>query len=138
MFPVMSSLKGSGDLYLENIQFQGFKLFNAVANETKTDALYDANVKNVVVKSNIENNVISIQRTKFKIAGFRPRVEGQVTFDGTMNIGMRLGLPPFGIIGIPIIVKGPADDFKINLGKYEEEMMDETDENMKNIYSHYK
>ena len=41
---------------------------------------------------------------------------------------MRLGLPPFGIIGIPITVKGSADDFKISLGKYEEETLDETDE----------
>ena len=128
MYPVMPSLMGGGDLTLENIQFQGFKLFNAVAKETKTDALHDANIKNVVIKSTIENNVLTIPRTKFKIAGFRPRVEGQVTLDGNMNVGMRLGLPPFGIIGIPITVKGSADDFKISLGKYEEETLDETDE----------
>src|SRR5690606_1450110 len=128
MYPVMPSLMGGGDLTLENIQFQGFKLCNAVAKETKTDALHDANVKNVVIKSTIENNVLTIPRTKFKIAGFRPRVEGQVTLDGNMNVGMRLGLPPFGIIGIPITVKGSADDFKISLGKYEEETLDETDE----------
>lgn len=134
MFPVMPSLVGGGDLTLENIQFQGFKLFNAVAKETKTDALHDANVKNVVVKSTIKNNVITIPRTKFKMAGFRPRVEGQATLNGEMNIGMRLGLPPFGIIGIPITVKGNADDFKISVGKYQEENMSEDDED----YEEYK
>ena len=128
MFPVMPSLVGGGDLILENIQFQGFKLFNAVAKETKTDALHDANVKNVVVKSTIENNVMTIPRTKFKMAGFRPRIEGQVTLDGVMNIGMRLGLPPFGVIGIPITVKGNSDDFKISLGKYQNEDLSEDDE----------
>lgn len=128
MFPVMPSLIGGGDLILENIQFQGFKLFNAVAKETHTDALHDAHVTNVVVKSTIANNVITLPRTKFKIAGFRPRVEGQVTLDGEMNIGMRLGLPPFGIIGIPITVKGNADDYKISIGKYQEEEMSEDDE----------
>lgn len=76
MYPKMKSIKGSGDLILENIQFKGFKLFNAVASETKTDALRDANVKNVVVKTSIANNVMTIERTKFKVAGFRPRVEG--------------------------------------------------------------
>ena len=30
---------------------------------------------------------------------------------------MRLGLPPFGIIGIPIVVKGPSRDFDIKLGR---------------------
>lgn len=134
MFPVMPSLIGGGDLILENIQFQGFKLFNAVAKETKTDALHDANVKNVVVKSTIQNNVISIPRTKFKMAGFRPRIEGQVTLDGVMNMGMRLGLPPFGVIGIPITIKGNSDDFKISLGKYENEDLSEDDEE----YEEYK
>lgn len=128
MYPNMKSIKGAGDLILENIQFKGFKLFNAVAKETKTDALHDANVKDVVVKTRIENNVMTIDRTKFKILGFRPRVEGQVTLDGKMNIGMRLGLPPFGIIGIPITVKGDSDAFDIKVGKYKEEALEETDE----------
>lgn len=128
MYPNMKSIKGSGDLILENIQFKGFKLFNAVASETKTDALRDANVKNVVVKTAIANNVMTIERTKFKIAGFRPRVEGQVTLDGKMNIGMRLGLPPFGIIGIPITVNGTSDNLDIKLGKYKNEDLAEDDE----------
>jgi len=128
MFPDMKSIKGAGDLVLENIQFKGFKLFNAVARETKTDALHDAGVKNVTVKTSIADNVMTIERTKFKIAGFRPRVEGQVTLDGKLNIGMRLGLPPFGIIGIPITVKGTSDAFDISLGKYKEEALKEDDE----------
>ncbi|WCM40850.1 hypothetical protein MG290_07640 [Flavobacterium sp. CBA20B-1] len=128
MYPDMKSIKGSGDLILENIQFKGFKLFNAVAKETNTDALRDANVKNVVVKTSIANNVMTIERTKFKIAGFRPRVEGKVTLDGKMNLGMCLGLPPFGIIGIPITVNGTSDDLNIKLGKYKEENLTEDDE----------
>ncbi len=134
MFPNMKSIKGGGDLMLENIQFNGFKLFNQVAQETKTDALHDAGVKNVTVKTHIADNVITIERTKFKIAGFRPRVEGQVTLDGKLNLGMRLGLPPFGIIGIPMTIKGTSDDFKINLGKYKEEALTEDDEE----YEEYK
>ncbi|MBA5791164.1 AsmA family protein [Flavobacterium sp. xlx-214] len=128
MYPNMKSIKGAGDLILENIQFKGFKLFNAVAKESKVDALNDANVKNVTVKTAIANNVMTIERTKFKILGFRPRVEGQVTLDGRMNIGMRLGLPPFGIIGIPITIKGTSDDMNIKLGKYKEEALSEDDD----------
>ena len=134
MFPNMKSIKGQGDLILENIQFNGFKLFNQVAKETKTGALHDAGVKNVTVKTSIADNVITIERTKFKVAGFRPRVEGQVTLDGKLNLGMRLGLPPFGIIGIPMTIKGTGDDFKINLGKYKEEALSEDDEE----YEEYK
>jgi AsmA protein len=47
-----------------------------------------------------------------KIAGFRPKVEGQVSFDGKLNLKGRIGLPPFGIIGIPFSVTGTQDDPK--------------------------
>ena len=128
MFPKMKTIKGGGVLTLEDIKFKGFKLFNSVAEKTNTDALHDANVKKIDVKTSIENNVMKIERTKFKIAGFRPRVEGQVTLDGYMNIGMRLGLPPFGIIGIPIKVTGPSDTFEVEVGKYQKEDLDEKDD----------
>lgn len=85
-------------------------------------------MKKVTFKTKIENNVITINRTKFKIAGFRPRIEGQVTLDGYMNLGMRLGLPPFGIIGIPIKITGPADTFEVEVGKYHKEDLNETDD----------
>ena len=128
MFPKMKTIKGGGVLTLEDIKFKGFKLFNSVAEKTNTDALHDANVKKIDVKTSIENNVMKIERTKFKIAGFRPRVEGQVTLDGYMNVGMRLGLPPFGIIGIPIKVTGPSDTFEVEVGKYQKEDLDEKDD----------
>ncbi len=128
MFPKMKTIKGGGILTLEDIKFKGFKMFNSVADKTSTEALHDANVKKVNVKTSIENNVMTIERTKFKIAGFRPRIEGQVTLDGYMNIGMRLGLPPFGIIGIPIKITGPADTFEVEVGKYHKKDLDEKDD----------
>ena len=128
MFPIMPTLVGGGDLTLENIQFQGFNLFNQVSEETGTGALRDANFKDVVVKSTIENNIITLPRTKFKVSFFRPRIEGQVSLKGDMNLGIRIGLPPFGIIGIPVTVKGNASDFKIDIGKYKEEDLTEDDE----------
>lgn len=128
MSPKMKTISGKGVLTLEDIQFKGFKLFNQVADKTSTKALHDSKVSKVDINTTIENNVMTIERTKFKIAGFRPRIEGQVTLDGKMNIGFRLGLPPFGLIGIPMKITGNADDFEINIGKYHEEDMDETDD----------
>ena len=127
-FPKMKTIKGGGTLTLEDIQFHGFKMFNSVAEKTSTEALHDAKLNKVNIKTTIENNVMTIERTKFKIAGFRPRIEGQVTLDGYMNIGMRLGLPPFGIFGIPIKITGPSETFEIEVGQYQKEDLDEADE----------
>lgn len=130
-FPKLKTIKGDGILTLEDIQFYGFKVFNSVAEKTSTDALHDAKVSKVGIKTTIKDNVITIERTKFKVAGFRPRIEGQVSLDGYINVGMRLGLPPFGIIGIPIKITGPSDTFKVETGKYQKEDLNETDDDFK-------
>ena len=132
MSPKMKSIEGKGVLTLEDIKFKGFKLFNAVSEKTSFESLHDAEASKVEIKTSIKNNVMTIDRTKFKIAGFRPRIEGQVTLDGRMNLGFRLGLPPFGIIGIPLSITGTSDNMKIKLGKQQEESLDESDEEYEN------
>ncbi|MDR0227733.1 MAG: AsmA family protein [Flavobacteriaceae bacterium] len=118
MFPVMRSLEGKGILTLENIKFKGFKLLGGIAEKTETKSLEEGTLTEVAIKSSVKDNVLTIERTKTKMAGFRPRFEGQISLDGEMNIGFRLGLPPMGIIGIPMRITGNSEDFKIKLGKY--------------------
>ncbi|WP_025124974.1 AsmA family protein [Myroides odoratimimus] len=118
MFPVMKSIEGQGTLSLANISFKGFKLLGAIADKTDAKSLEKGTLSDVSIKSSIKDNVMTIERTKMKMAGFRPRFEGQVSLDGDLNIGFRLGLPPLGIIGIPMRITGNAEDFKIKLGRY--------------------
>ncbi len=132
MKPKMKSIEGGGVLTLEDIQFKGFKLFNAVSEETSFEALHDAKTSKIDIKTTIKNNVITIEPTKFKIGWFRPKIQGQVTLDGRMNLGFRLGLPPFGIIGIPIAITGTSDDMKLKLGQQSEEPLEESDADYEN------
>lgn len=128
MSPVMKTLKGAGTLSLDKIQFKGFKLMNNIAAKTSSSELKDASVSKVQIKSRIENNIMTIERTKMRIAGFRPRFEGQVGLDGRLNVGFRLGLPPLGIIGIPIKVTGTQENPIIKLGRQSKEDNLETEE----------
>lgn len=124
MQPIMPSIVGEGSLTLNQIKFRGFKLLNGISQSTSKEKLKDGEVKKVVIKSHIKNNVMTIERTKMKMMGFRPRFEGQVTLDGRMNLGFRLGLPPFGIFGIPMRITGTPDNFHLKMGKYKEEDLD--------------
>ena len=135
MSPIMPSIKGKGTLTLDQIKFLNFKLLNGISKETGKEGFLKADVKKVKINTSIKNNVMTIERTKMKMAGFRPRFEGQATLNGQLNLGFRLGLPPWGILGIPMQITGTSENFKIKLGKYKEEDMDtDMDDEDKSLY----
>ena len=121
MEPVLPSIVGEGTLGLKAIKLKGFKLMNSIAKETENNELEDPDLNDVEIKTTIANNLMTIPRTKMRIAGFRPRFEGQVSLDGDMSIGFRLGLPPLGIFGIPIKITGNAEDYDMQVGKVSKE-----------------
>ena len=88
---------------------KGFKLFTVVSKETDRDSLNNPDVSKVDIKTKIKNNIITIDPVRMRVAGFRPKLQGQVSFDGKLNLKFRLGLPPLGIFGIPMTVTGTQD-----------------------------
>jgi AsmA protein len=117
MQPVYPSLKGGGTLSAKQLKIHGFKLFSKIGSSTGKDSITNnADLSKVELKTKIANNIITIERTKLRMAGFRARFEGQVSFDKQMDIKFRLGLPPLGIIGIPLNITGTQDNPKIKLG----------------------
>jgi AsmA protein len=122
MQPIFPSLTGGGTLSVKKVKMKGFKLFGAISEKTGKNAIVDPDVTKVDIKTTIKNNLITIERFKFKVAGFRPRIEGQTSFDGNLNLKIRLGLPPLGIIGIPLKVTGTQEQPIIRLGKKTEDL----------------
>lgn len=122
MEPVMPSLEGSGTLSVKKVKMKGFKLLNVVSAKTENPDIKDPDVTKVDIKSTIKNNIVIIERFKFKVAGFRLRFEGQTSLDGKLNLKMRIGLPPLGIIGIPIKVLGTQENPDIKLGRKSEDL----------------
>jgi AsmA protein len=122
MLPIYPSLLGGGTVSVKDVKMKGYKIFNAVSKKTSSAGLKDPRLSDVVIKTAIKNNIITIDRFKLKVAGFRPRIEGTTSFDGKLNIKFRLGLPPLGIIGIPLTITGNKDKPKIKLGNKTEDI----------------
>lgn len=133
MHPVYPSLKGGGVLSVQKVKIKGFKLMNAVSSATDKNDIKDPDLSKVNIKTTIANNIITLERVKLRVAGFRPRFEGQMSFDGRLNLSGRLGLPPFGILGIPFTVTGTQENPKVKLRRNKdtdkiEETTEEPDE----------
>lgn len=129
MEAVLPSVKGKGELTLAQVKLNGLKLFSAMSRATGKDSLDNPNLKAVVLKTSINNNIVTLERTKMRIFGFRPRIEGQTSLDGKLNLRCRIGLPPLGIIGIPMTITGTADAPKVKLrkGNATDELPEEAD-----------
>jgi len=128
MYPIYPSLVGSGVLSVKKVKFNGWKLFNAVSSQSQKTELKDPDLSKIDLKSSIKNNLITIQKLKFKTGGMRIRFEGQTSFDNRVNFKMRIGLPPLGIIGIPIRVTGTSDIPKIKMSSSENDPLQEKED----------
>ena len=122
MLPELPSLEGGGTMQVHDVQFRDYKLFGTVSKQTKFNSLKDPKMKEIKINSTIDNNLLEMERFKFKVRPFRLRMEGQTSLDGDLNLQMRVGLPPFGIIGIPIKITGNSEDMQIKMGKRRKEL----------------
>jgi len=117
MYPIMPSLKGGGVVSVKNVKVKGLRFFSSVSKETGKDSLNDPDLHKINFKTSISNNVVTLEKTKIKVAGFRLRLQGQTDFDGRIKFDCRVGLPPFGIIGIPVKVTGTGQQPIVKTGK---------------------
>ena len=127
MEPVYPSLIGNGVVSVNDIKLYGMKMFNSVSKKTSHEGIKNPEISKVDIKTSIKNNIITIERFKFKFAGFRPRIEGKTSLDGKLNLKMRLGLPPLGIFGVPLIITGNKDNPKIKIGRKSDELEETQD-----------
>nr|WP_317630906.1 AsmA-like C-terminal region-containing protein [uncultured Flavobacterium sp.] len=127
------AIEGEGTLTLEDIQFKNFKILEHVAKKADAQDLDKANFNQIAIHTTIKNNVMTITPVTMKMAGFRGKLEGQVSMDGKINIGFRLGLPPMGLINVPMKITGTADNFEVSTGKYKEDTTFAEESELKNI-----
>lgn len=126
MKPVLPSLTGGGEIRVRKVKLKGFRLLNTVSRRTGKSEIRDPDLSRITIRSKLANNVLTIDRFKIKMAGFRLRMEGQTRLDGALKLRMRLGLPPLGIIGIPMRVTGTHENPKVKLGRGDSDPLEET------------
>lgn len=126
MRPIMPSLEGEGVVNVKKVKLRGFKILGAVSSKTNSAGVNDPDVGGFDIKTSIKNNVITVRETKLKVSIFHLKFKGETNFDGQLNLRMRLGLPPFGLIGIPMVLTGTHENPKIKAFSKTGKDVDET------------
>jgi AsmA protein len=115
MGPIYESLEGAGTINLRDVKVKGLKLFEGISSKTGQKGLDDPGLEGIEIQSTIDNNLIHIEPFTFSVASFKPTIKGTTSFDGLLDLRMRLGLPPSGIIGFPIVITGTHEEPKIKI-----------------------
>lgn len=124
MFPVLSSLQGGGTIRIREATINGMKLFHHISGLTKKESLRNPELKDIVMETRVENGTVFVKPFSMNLAGFTTDIEGRHELTGTMNYVLKIGLPPFDVVKIPLHVSGTYDKPKIHLGKGHEGTFD--------------
>lgn len=122
MYPVMSSLDGGGTLRIREAKVNGMKVFHHISGMTKKEELKNPEVRDIVMETEVSKGVLHVKPFSMKLGGFETDIEGKHNIDGTMNYLLKLSLPPFEMVKIPLHIDGTYDNPKIHLGKGHEDV----------------
>jgi AsmA protein len=123
MYPIFESLEGGGTVRIREAKVNGMKVFHHISGITKKEELMNPMLKDIVMETIVKDGTIYVKPFNMKLAGFDTDIEGQHDIHGTMNYVLKMAIPPFDIVKIPLHVNGTYDKPKIHLGKGHEETL---------------
>ncbi|MFN4364923.1 AsmA-like C-terminal region-containing protein [Chryseobacterium hispalense] len=115
MKPIYPSLEGGGIVNLRDVEVKNLKMLSAVGDNIGAKAFNNPDMKGVNIETHIKNNLIHVDKFTFKVSILRPSISGTTSFNGLLDIRMRIGILPGGLIGFPIVVTGTHENPKIKI-----------------------
>lgn len=113
MNPIYPSLEGGGVVNLRDVAVKNLKMLSVIGDNVGADAFNNPDMKGVNIVTHIKDNLIHIDEFKFKVSVLRPSISGTASFNGLLDVLVKVGLPPAGWIAVPVAVTGTSDQPKI-------------------------
>ncbi|MCX8534082.1 AsmA-like C-terminal region-containing protein [Chryseobacterium luquanense] len=115
MTPIYPSLEGGGVVNLRDVEVKNLKMLSAVGNDIGAKAFNNPDMKGVNIETYIKNNLIHVDKFTFKVSILRPTISGTTSFNGLLDLRIRVGILPGGLIGFPVVVTGTHEKPKIKI-----------------------
>ncbi len=115
MKPIYPSLEGGGVVNLRDVEVKNLKMLSAVGDNIGSKAFNNPDMKGVNIETHIKNNLIHVDKFTFRVSILRPSISGTTSFNGLLDLRVRIGILPGGLIGFPIVVTGTHENPKIKI-----------------------
>ncbi|MET1056359.1 MAG: AsmA-like C-terminal region-containing protein [Pedobacter sp.] len=115
MNPIYPSLEGGGVVNLRDVAVKNYKMLSVIGDKVGADAFNNPDMKGVNIETNIKDNLIHIKEFGFKVSVLRPAISGTVSLNGLLDVLVKVGLPPAGWIGVPVVVTGTQEKPQIKV-----------------------
>lgn len=115
MKPIYPSLEGGGIVNLRDVEVKNLKMLSAVGDNIGAKAFNNPDMKGVNIETHIKNNLIHVDKFTFRVSILRPSISGTTSFNGFLDLRVRIGILPGGLIGFPIVVTGTHENPKIKI-----------------------
>ncbi|SMP35213.1 AsmA-like C-terminal region-containing protein [Chryseobacterium profundimaris] len=115
MKPIYPSLEGGGIVNLRDVEVKNLKMLSAVGDNIGAKAFNNPDMKGVNIETHIKNNLIHVDKFTFRVSILRPSISGTTSFNGLLDLRVRIGILPGGFIGFPIVVTGTHENPKIKI-----------------------
>ena len=113
MNPIYPSLAGGGVVNLKDVAVKNLKMLSVVGDNTGINGFNNPDMTGVNIVTHVKDDLIHIDKFTFKVSILRPSISGTVSLNGLLDVLVRVGLPPAGLIGIPVAVTGTSDKLKL-------------------------
>lgn len=115
MTPIYPSLEGGGVVNLRDVEVKNLKMLSAVGDNIGAKAFDNPDMKGVNIETHIKNNLIHVDKFTFKVSILRPTISGTTSFNGLLDLRVRVGILPGGLIGFPIVVTGTHEKPQVKI-----------------------
>ncbi|MDX2197225.1 MAG: AsmA-like C-terminal region-containing protein [Cytophagales bacterium] len=114
--PILPTITATGTINVDKLDIKGFKVLHHISKNSEHNDLHTQEIHDAVIETDIKDEIITINPFELKLGKYKVKVEGTHTFKNELNYHIRIGIPPFYKIKLPVHVTGTMQkpDIKIS------------------------
>ncbi|MFN0047827.1 MAG: AsmA-like C-terminal region-containing protein [Cytophagales bacterium] len=115
--PILNSLNGYGMVSVDKANIKGLKVLSHISKASEKDDIQNQEMIDAIILTEIKDGKVNIKPFTILLGKYLTSIEGSHTFNNEINYFVKVGIPPFHKIKIPMQITGTIDKPLVSLTK---------------------